>query len=157
MPVVADVGLFHRLGVAVREETGTVAPDGGTTPTEPAASWFAGVLGAEVEASRPEPGDTHSTTILWLGRSPFAVFAATADDTRGTIGRYLERFGPGLHSLAWRVRDLQGAEDAPARAGLHDRRCEPRGAALLPPPQGDVRDPLRAHRPAGLRGTAPGG
>jgi catechol 2,3-dioxygenase-like lactoylglutathione lyase family enzyme len=112
VPVVSDVGLFHRLGVAVREETGTVEPDGGAAAAGTAAAWFAGVLGAEVERSQLEPGDTHSTTMLWLGPSPFAVFAAGAADTTGTIGRYLERFGPGLHSVAWRVRDLQGAEDA---------------------------------------------
>ncbi|HLG68460.1 MAG TPA: VOC family protein [Acidimicrobiales bacterium] len=117
MPVVPDVGLFHRLGVAIREGTAPGAPDGGAGAAGQAASWFAGVLGAEVEAPRPEPGDTHSTTMLWLGRSPVALFAAKGDDTTGTIGRYLTRFGPGLHSLAWRVRDLQGAEDALRRRG----------------------------------------
>lgn len=112
MPVVPDVGLFHRLGVAVREEPGTATPDGGDTAAGKAASWFAAVLGADLESTRPEPGDSHSTTMLWLGPSPFALFAASHDDTTGTIGRYLERFGAGLHSVAWRVRDLQRAEDA---------------------------------------------
>jgi methylmalonyl-CoA/ethylmalonyl-CoA epimerase len=117
VPVVADVGLFHRLGVALREGAGTAGSDDGAATAGSAASWFAGVLGAEVESTQLEPGDTHSTTMLWLGRSPFALFAAAADDTTGTIGRYLERFGPGLHSVAWRVRDLQEAEDALRRRG----------------------------------------
>lgn len=106
MPVVPDIGLFHRLGVAVRGV--------GDAP----AAWFADELGAEVSGTSPEPGDSHWTTMLQLGPTTVALFAAADDDTTGTIGRYLERFGAGLHSLAWRVDDLQGAEDALLARGV---------------------------------------
>jgi catechol 2,3-dioxygenase-like lactoylglutathione lyase family enzyme len=93
-----DVGLFHRLGVAVRGD--------GEAP----ARWFRDKLGARILHSEPEPGDTHWTTMLELGPTNVALFCAAEDDTTGTIGRYLERYGAGLHSLAWRVDDLAGAE-----------------------------------------------
>jgi methylmalonyl-CoA/ethylmalonyl-CoA epimerase len=93
-----DVGLFHRLGVAVRGD--------GEAP----ARWFRDHLGARLLHSEPEPGDTHWTTMLELGPTNVALFSAAEDDTTGTIGRYLERYGAGLHSLAWRVDDLAGAE-----------------------------------------------
>jgi hypothetical protein len=103
---VVDTGLFHRLGIAVRGE--------GEGP----ARWFADTLGAEIESSAPEPGDTHWTTMLHLGPSTVALFSAAADDTTGTIGRYLDRYGAGLHSLAWRVSDLDGAEARVRERGL---------------------------------------
>ncbi|MET0628881.1 MAG: VOC family protein [Acidimicrobiia bacterium] len=106
MPVVADVGRFYRLGVAVRGV--------GDGP----ATWFVDELGAEVAGTNPEPGDSHRTTMLHLGPTAVALFAAADDDTTGTIGRYLDRFGAGLHSLAWRVDDLQGAEDALLARGV---------------------------------------
>jgi hypothetical protein len=103
---VIDAGLFHRLGIAVRGE--------GEGP----ARWFADTLGAEIESSMPEPGDTHWTTMLHLGPSTVALFSAATGDTTGTIGRYLDRYGAGLHSLAWRVSDLEGAEARVRERGL---------------------------------------
>jgi hypothetical protein len=94
-----EPGLFHRLGVAVRGD--------GEGP----ARWCADTLGATITKSAPEPGDSHWTTMLHVGPSPLALFAATEDDTTGTVGRYIDRYGAGLHSLAWRVADLEGAED----------------------------------------------
>jgi hypothetical protein len=93
-----EPGRFHRLGVAVRG-------DG-----EGSARWCADTLGAEITKSEPEPGDSHWTTIFYIGPSPIAMFAAPEDDTTGTIGRYVDRYGAGLHSLAWRVADLEGSE-----------------------------------------------
>jgi len=103
---VVETGLFHRLGIAVRGEGGGPA------------RWFEDTLGAEIESSKPEPGDTHWTTMLHLGPSTVALFSAAADDTTGTIGRYLERYGAGLHSLAWRVSDLDGTEARVRERGL---------------------------------------
>jgi hypothetical protein len=101
-----EVGLFHRLGVALRGD--------GDGP----AQWFAGTVGAEIGSSKPEPGDTHWTTMLQVGPTTIALFAAAADDTTGTIGRYVDRYGAGLHSLAWRVSDLEGAEARVRDRGL---------------------------------------
>jgi len=101
-----DVGLFHRLGIALRGD--------GDAP----ARWFAESVGAELVRSGPEPGDTHWTTILRIGPTQIALFAASSDDTSGTIARYVDRYGAGLHSLAWRVTDLPGAEDRVRGQGL---------------------------------------
>ncbi len=106
MTALIEVGLFHRLGIAVRGD--------GEGP----ARWFADSLGAEIGKSEPEPGDTHWTTMLHIGPTAIALFAATQDDTTGTIGRYLDRYGAGLHSLAWRVADLEGAEARVREQGL---------------------------------------
>ena len=101
---IVDPGRFHRLGVAVRQRDGDVS------------EWFTRVLGAEVAYSSEEPGDEHVTTMLRIGSSPLAVFAAPG--TTGSIGRYVERYGPGLHSLAWRVRDLWATENLLRQRGV---------------------------------------
>ncbi len=101
-----DIGLFHRLGIAVRGE--------GEEP----ARWFEEVLGAEIARSHREPGDTHWSTVLRIGGTQIAVFAASETDTDGVIGRFVDRYGAGLHSLAWRVDDLQAAEEAVRSRGL---------------------------------------
>jgi methylmalonyl-CoA/ethylmalonyl-CoA epimerase len=93
-----EVGLFHRLGIALRGD--------GDAPVR----WFTDILGAEVTKSEPEPGDTHWTTMLHIGSTAIALFAAAPDDTTGTVARFVDRYGAGLHSLAWRVADLEGAE-----------------------------------------------
>ena len=98
--------MFHRLGVALRG-------DGGGP-----AQWFADTIGAEVDSSKPEPGDTHWTTMLQVGPTTIALFSAAEDDTTGTIARYVDRYGAGLHSLAWRVSDLEGAEARGREHGL---------------------------------------
>lgn len=106
MPVAIDTGLFHRLGIAVRGEA-----DG-------PARWLGETLGAELGPSMPEPGDTHWTTMLQLGPSTVALFSAGEDDESGTIARYIDRFGAGLHSLAWRVDDLEAAETLVRERGV---------------------------------------
>lgn len=106
MAALVDVGLFHRLGIGLRGD--------GDAP----ARWFADTVGAELVRSAPEPGDTHWTTILRVGPTQIALFAAAPDDTTGTIARYVDRYGAGLHSLAWRVDDLQDAEDRVRSQGL---------------------------------------
>src|SRR5205823_11319949 len=39
--------------------------------------------------------------------------------SRGAIGQYVEKFGPGLHSLAWRVDDLWVTENLIRSRGIH--------------------------------------
>jgi catechol 2,3-dioxygenase-like lactoylglutathione lyase family enzyme len=92
-----EAGGFHRLGIAINQGDG-----------DPAV-WFADVLGAGVKPSFAEPGDEHLTTMVALGDMQFAVFAAPGPE--GMIGRFVERYGAGLHSLAWRVRDMWVTEN----------------------------------------------
>ncbi|CAM5230319.1 hypothetical protein SALBM311S_07129 [Streptomyces alboniger] len=48
------------------------------------------------------------TQLLRLGQDPVALFTATA--ASGPLGRYVARYGPGLHSVAWTIDDLWAAE-----------------------------------------------
>lgn len=99
-----EPGVFHRLGIAIRQ--------GQDDP----AAWFQQVLGAQVEPTRPEPGDVHLTTKARVGTTDLAVFAAPG--TEGTIGRFVARYGPGLHSVAWHVDDLWVVENVLRDSGI---------------------------------------
>jgi hypothetical protein len=106
-----ETGYFHRLGFAAG-------------PSDEFAAWFKRVLGArplhttmrqvhglpmgsaDVSGASLESGAR--SEMLWLGRSPIGVFTAT--DTTGPLGHYVERYGSGLHSVAWTVLDLWKAE-----------------------------------------------
>jgi catechol 2,3-dioxygenase-like lactoylglutathione lyase family enzyme len=99
-----EPGAFHRLGIAINQGDG-----------DPAA-WFADVLGAAVQPSFAEPGDEHLTTMVALGTMQFAVFAAPGPE--GMIGRFVERHGAGLHSLAWRVDDMWVTENVLRARGI---------------------------------------
>jgi catechol 2,3-dioxygenase-like lactoylglutathione lyase family enzyme len=105
-----EPGRFHRLGIAIRQ--------GQDDP----AAWFERVLGARVEPTRPEPGDVHLTTKARVGATDLAVFAAPPSDgvagSEGVIGRFVDRYGSGLHSLAWHVDDLWVAENVLRRRGI---------------------------------------
>ena len=76
---------------------------------------FADVLGRR-QPSFAEPGDEHLTTMVALGDMQFAVFAAPGPE--GMIGRFVERYGAGLHSLAWRVDDLWVTENILRARGI---------------------------------------
>jgi hypothetical protein len=99
-----EPGRFHRLGIAINEGDGDPA------------TWFADVLGAGVQPSFAEPGDEHLTTMVALGDMQFAVFAAPGPE--GMIGRFVERYGAGLHSLAWRVDDMWVTENILRARGI---------------------------------------
>lgn len=102
-PVAA--GSFDRLGIAVKAGQDDPAP------------WMAKVLGADVQPPFQEPGEEHQVTVARIGRTELAVFAASG--SRGAIGRYVEQFGPGLHSVAWRVDDLWVTENLVRSRGIH--------------------------------------
>ncbi len=99
-----EPGGFHRLGIAINQGDGDPA------------TWFADVLGAAVQPSFAEPGDEHLTTMVALGSMQFAVFAAPGPE--GMIGRFVERYGAGLHSVAWRVDDLWVTENILRARGI---------------------------------------
>jgi hypothetical protein len=103
-------GYFHRLGIAARAEDGV-------------AEWLTRLLGARPIRTgmrqvhglpMPQSSDAGSmdsgarSEMLWLGNIPIAVFVSA--DPNGPLGRYVARYGTGLHSVAWTVEDLWGAE-----------------------------------------------
>lgn len=93
---------FHRLALAVEDRTAT-------------SEWLGRVLGAKgVAGSREltEPGAERDagnlagtdTEILWVGGYPVILLSG------GVVGRFLQRFGPGVQSWAWEIDDNWSAE-----------------------------------------------
>ncbi|WP_405836578.1 VOC family protein [Streptomyces sp. NBC_01518] len=108
-PVVRP-GHFHRLGIACE-------------PRQHMDAWLRRVLGARPLQVRTRqvhglPIGTQDGNhwqesgvdiqLLRLGQDPVALFTATA--ASGPLGRYVARYGPGLHSVAWTIDDLWAAE-----------------------------------------------
>ncbi|MBW8826194.1 MAG: hypothetical protein JF603_07585 [Acidobacteria bacterium] len=102
-PVAVDS--FHQLGIATKLGQDDPAP------------WLAEVLSADVQPSFEEPGGEQQVTTARLGHTQVALLAAAGP--RGPLGQYVERFGPGLHSVAWRVDDLWVAENLIRQRGIH--------------------------------------
>ncbi len=97
---------MHRLGLVVDDPVA-------------ASRWFQHVLGSvPVAGTRrpfqetPLPTDTAregtAATLLWHGGIPMILLGAPG--RVGPIGRFLDRWGPGLHSLAWEVADMWTTE-----------------------------------------------
>ncbi|HLG66619.1 MAG TPA: VOC family protein [Acidimicrobiales bacterium] len=107
---VVDAGRFHRLGLAVRDVD---AAEGWLRRTFGAAR----TKGTGAPHQRAEAG-THaadepdmrgaSTRLLWHGGYPAILLGAADEDS--VIGRFLQRWGPGLHSVAWEIGDMWAAE-----------------------------------------------
>lgn len=53
-------------------------------------------------------------SMLWLGGKPLALFAPSETDR--AVAGFLDRYGPGVHSLAWTIDDLWAAESLLRRA-----------------------------------------
>ena len=107
------VGLFHRLGLAVRGEPDEVV------------RWFERTLGAvslqESEGGVPRegreggPSSGETAVVLWLGDLPLAIFVVTGP---GELSHFLDRNGPGMHSVAWSVDDNWTSESLLRQRGL---------------------------------------
>jgi hypothetical protein len=113
-------GDFHRLGLVTDR------------PAAEVSDWFTRVLGAvpntsampavrgypRFSAEAPADGGESGATadVLWVGRSPVAVFlpAGAASPVTG----FLSRYGPGVHSVAWSVDDLWTVESLLRREGV---------------------------------------
>jgi hypothetical protein len=110
---------FHRLAIAASADEGL-------------GQWLREMLGARQMPSLgrdedPTSGESRdvvnnileesgaSTEILWLGRSP-VVLLVPSDET-GMLGRYVDRYGTGLHSVAWSIEDLWTADAKLRRHG----------------------------------------
>jgi Glyoxalase/Bleomycin resistance protein/Dioxygenase superfamily len=111
-------GPMHRLGLAVQDSA-------------EAAGWFGRVLGAggfEGKSVVPHQELTPSvmadirrdegsnSRILWLGGYPLLLLAPLGDD--GYANQFLRRWGPGVHSLAWEIEDMWGADQRLRQRGI---------------------------------------
>jgi methylmalonyl-CoA/ethylmalonyl-CoA epimerase len=99
---------IHHLGVAVEN-------------LDDAVSTYERLFGAEVEHRREVPDQGVEAAAVLVGEGRVELLASLGDDT--PVGRFLARRGPGMHHVAYEVRDLVAA-----LAGLTEE-----GAELIEP------------------------
>lgn len=130
-------GDFHRLGLVTDR------------PVSEVADWFTTVLGAvpntsAMPAVRGYPrfgdgapadgGESGGTAeVFWVGTSPIAVFAPAGTDS--PLTRFLARYGPGIHSVAWSVDDLWTVESLLRRDGVRITGTDIEGRHLFMHPK----------------------
>src|ERR1700760_427628 len=101
-------GLFHRLGLVVddvgaadgwyRRVMGCVPVSRTERPHQDSGQPVVNVLDLEGAASR----------MLWHGGLPLILLGAATPD--GVVARFLSRWGPGMHSVAWEIDDMWTVE-----------------------------------------------
>jgi methylmalonyl-CoA/ethylmalonyl-CoA epimerase len=101
----------HHLGVAV---------DG----LDQAIALWAGLYGASLEHRETVPDQGVEAASLRVGDSRVELLAPLGADT--PVGRFLERRGPGMHHLAFRVDDVAAELDRLRAAGVRLIDEEPR-------------------------------
>lgn len=110
-----QVSGIHHIGVAVSD-------------LDEALSTYERLFGGRLEARERMPSQGAEAAALIVGDSRVELLAATGDDT--PVGRFLARRGPGMHHIAYEVRDIaselarldgEGVElvDAELRPGLY--------------------------------------
>lgn len=110
-----QVSGIHHIGVAVSD-------------LDEALSTYEQLFGGRLEARERMPSQGAEAAALIVGDSRVELLAATGDDT--PVGRFLARRGPGMHHIAYEVRDIaselarldgEGVElvDAEPRPGLY--------------------------------------
>lgn len=72
-----------------------------------AVEHYAGVWGLQVSHRERVEDQGVEEAMLPLGESYLQLLGATGPDT--TVGKFLERRGPGLHHIAYEVDDLEAA------------------------------------------------
>ena len=72
-----------------------------------AIAHYEGAWGLEVAHRERVEDQGVEEAMLPLGESYLQLLGATGPDT--TVGKFLERRGPGLHHIAYEVDDLEGA------------------------------------------------
>ena len=99
---------IHHLGVAVED-------------LDEALATYERLFGAELEHRTTVPEQGVEAAALRVGRSRVELLASLGEET--PVGRFLARRGPGMHHVAYEVRDV--------RAEL--RSLSERGAELIDP------------------------
>jgi hypothetical protein len=106
-----EPGYFHRLGIAARAGDGVGSWLIRTLGARPARAGMRQVNGLPMHQDGPDSAPLESgarAELLWLGHLPVAVLTTVSDE--GPLARYVARYGTGLHSVAWTVRDLWRTE-----------------------------------------------
>lgn len=105
MPLI-DPGPLHRLALAVDD-----------APT--AHQWFQRVLGAGALNSDSHPDDIRAggeadlegTDVRLFRVGGYSVILLSKGVPGGPVARFIDRYGPGVHSLAWEIADMWGAQN----------------------------------------------
>ena len=93
------------------------------TSLEKAARLFELLTGQS--CSRPETLDAQGVRVAFVGA--VELLEPLSPDT--TVGRFLERRGPGLHHIAFRTSDIRKSLDRLEKAGMRLIDTEPRPGA----------------------------
>jgi catechol 2,3-dioxygenase-like lactoylglutathione lyase family enzyme len=110
-------GTMHRLGLAVRDSAQAVQWYGHMFGAKPFGKSFMPFatddpsLSAEV---REQEGA--DSTLMWHGGFPLLFLAPLGDE--GVVGRHLQRWGTGVHSLAWEIDDMWGVDSRLRHRGM---------------------------------------
>jgi methylmalonyl-CoA/ethylmalonyl-CoA epimerase len=80
-------------------------------------------------SSRRERVEGQRVTVVFVGEGPGRVELIEPTDPTSPVARFLERRGPGLHHLAYRVSDIGAALRALVAAGVEPIDREPRAGA----------------------------
>jgi methylmalonyl-CoA epimerase len=83
----------------------------------------------QVEATPPERVEAQGVEVCFLGSGPSRIELIAPIDAAGTVARFLERRGPGLHHIALRVADLDAELERLRQAGVRLIDAQPRRGA----------------------------
>ncbi len=86
---------------------------------------FEALVGAR--GSTPERVEAQGVAVSFVGAGPGSLELLEPLTPESGVGRFLEKRGPGLHHIAYRVADLAGTLDRLAAAGVQliDRAPRP--------------------------------
>jgi len=101
----------HHLGIAV-------------AGLDEAIAFWAGLFGATLEHRESVPDQGVEAASLRVGASRIELLAPLGPDT--PVGRFLDRHGPGMHHVAFRVDDVAAELDRLRAAGARLIDEEPR-------------------------------
>jgi hypothetical protein len=110
-----EPGYFHRIGIAAAANN-TLGPwlstvlgaqplTGGSVQLHGLPMHEGAVAGEQPSARTVDPADSR---LFWLANAPIAIFPA--EEGNGPLNHYVERYGPGLHSVAWTIDDIWKVE-----------------------------------------------
>ena len=102
-------GPMHRLGLAVEDSHEAAAWFGRVFGAKPFGDsfvpWMADGVSVREEIRAQEGSDSR---MLWHGGYPLLLLSPFGSG--GYVERHLSRWGPGVHSLAWEIEDMWGAD-----------------------------------------------